>query len=254
MTRARSKFKRLIDPQVVRARRFELGVAERAVGDALGVESGVIRRLERGHSQAQLTAAFVVDLAEVLMLPVHQLLAPEDRPPAMPPNDDAEAVGAVLARAGEPVHVDRLTDELGWTIDRVDAALEVLEARLHGVGQALGWVGDSLVGIAHRGDDETTRIAAALVTESVASDGITMADAKLLWAVAMQHERTRRANALPTPNLRKLEAAGLVTTEPEGSWERSSGVHLTATARRALRWDPPTRSETVRTKRRTRSD
>jgi transcriptional regulator with XRE-family HTH domain len=238
MSGYRSKFKRLVDPQTVRARRFELGVAERALGDALGVESAVIRRLERGHSQDQLTAAFVVDLAEALMVPVHQLLAREERPAEPAPNDDAEAVGAVLARADEPVHVDRLTDELGWTVDRVDAALEVLDARLVAVGQTLGWLGDSLVAVAHRADEETTRIAAALVSDSVTSDGLTVTDAKLLWAAATQHERTSRANALPAPNLRKLEAAGLITTEPEGSWERGSGVHLTELARTALRWEP----------------
>lgn len=249
MSGYRSKFKRLLDPQAVRARRFELGVAERALGDALGVESAVIRRLERGHSQDQFTAAFIVDLAEVLRVPVHQLLTKDERPPERLPTDDAEAVGAVLARAGEAVHVDRLADELQWTVDRVDAALEVLESRLHGVGQVLGWIGDSLVGVAHRYDDETSRLAASLVAESVASDGLTLADATLLLAAATQHERTSRANALPTPNLRKLEAAGLVATEPEGSWERGSGVHLTAAARCALRWDPPKRSAAGKPKR-----
>lgn len=250
MSRGNPSYRRLIDPAVVRARRFELGVAERVLGDALGVEPGVIRRLERGHSQDQLTVSFVVDLAEALMLPIHHLLEQEDRPPEPPRDDDAATVGAVLARIGEHTHVDVLADKLGWTVDRTDAALDALEGRLHAVGQTLGWTGDSLVRIADLYNDETVRAAEAVTAGRVATDGLTLADAKLLWAVALQNTRKTKANTLPVLNLRKLVAAGLVTVEPEGPWDLSTRVRLTEAGDLALRWDTPPPTEVKQAKKR----
>jgi len=115
----------ILDPRAVRDLRQRRGLTESYLGALCGVTSTVIRGLERGGPQEDLSLRFVTRLADELGVPVHALLAHEYRPepdPAEPAADDARTLGALLFAIADRIPADAICDVLGWAYCRLEDA------------------------------------------------------------------------------------------------------------------------------------
>lgn len=155
---------RIIDGDLVRRRRGELGLTESYLGATCGVTSSVIRRLESGWPQEELSTRFIVLLAERLGVRVSDLIvrdAPgtEDRPTGA--GTPAARLGALLASASEPVPFEAICDLTGWDRPTLDAAAGELHQALEHTGQVLVDVGDAYTLAADVADISAADAAAA---------------------------------------------------------------------------------------------
>jgi transcriptional regulator with XRE-family HTH domain len=125
----------LIDGQRVAELRRLAGLSQRALAGLMDVAQMTMRRIEENQGHGDLTLRFVNRLAEVLGVEVAVLLpAPAARVRATP--DDA-AVEAALTDLGRYVPVEELARALGWTLERINAALAALDERLATTGSIL---------------------------------------------------------------------------------------------------------------------
>jgi transcriptional regulator with XRE-family HTH domain len=128
----------LLDPAVLRHRRLQLGLTESYLGSLCGVSSSVIRRLESGWPQDDLSARFITLLAEELGCTVADLLAsPHDGPGSAgdgPQDQVVTLLGAALLGAAEPVPADALCDVLDVDLGELDEAVKQLEILLEPAG------------------------------------------------------------------------------------------------------------------------
>lgn len=140
----------LLDPRQVRHRRLQLGLTESYLGSLCGVSSSVIRRLESGWPQDDLSARFITLLAEQLGTAVADLLADshqedvddaavEERTAA-----DARQVGALLLAVAEPVPADAVCEVLDMGFDRLDDAVALLNVMLDEAGGIVVDTGSTL--------------------------------------------------------------------------------------------------------------
>lgn len=138
----------VLDGELVRRRRGELGLTESYLGALCGVSSSVIRRLESGFHQDDLSMRFIAHLVDALGVPLSALIIdpPSHAAPAATGDEptDAARLGAVLATAGEPVPLEAACRLLGWDCVRLDAAAAALSQVLEHSGQVLVDVGDAL--------------------------------------------------------------------------------------------------------------
>lgn len=138
----------VLDGELVRRRRGELGLTESYLGALCGVSSSVIRRLESGFHQDDLSMRFIAHLVDTLGVPLSALIIEPTTAPV--PTDagdepsDAARLGAVLATAGEPVPLEAACRLLSWDTARLDAAASRLNQILEHSGQVLVDAGDAL--------------------------------------------------------------------------------------------------------------
>lgn len=130
---------RLINGGLVRARRLEMGLSQRALARTAGFGLATLTDIENHDGQdRQVTIVELVRLAGALDISPARLveLAPEE-PQAAPPvhdDDDAQQVSHVLLEVRVIVAVDDVAQALGWTYDRASNALDALNSRLAGTG------------------------------------------------------------------------------------------------------------------------
>jgi len=124
----------LIDGNRVGELRRLAGLSQRALARLLGVAPMTMRRIEEGGGHGDLTLRFVARLAEVLGVDLAALLPPAQ---TVDPAPDDAAVEAALADLGRYTPVEELTRALGWSLERTNAALEMLEERLSTSGMIL---------------------------------------------------------------------------------------------------------------------
>lgn len=138
---------RVLDGELVRRRRCDLGLTESYLGALCGVSSAVIRGLESGHSQDDFTMRFVSELTDALGVPLHTLITtdpdPDTAAPAAAATPAAVRLGALLATAGEPVPDEAICTLLGWTFNELDDAAADLHRSLEHSGQVLVDIGDA---------------------------------------------------------------------------------------------------------------
>lgn len=134
----------VLDGALVRRRRCELGLTEAYLGALCGVSSSVIRGLESGYSQDDLSMRFISMLTDALGVPLAALIPTEG--PAAPLEATSTAavrLGALLATAGEPVPDEAICRLLDWSFAELDAATAQLHRALEHSGQVLVDVGDA---------------------------------------------------------------------------------------------------------------
>lgn len=126
----------LLDPATVRSRRMRLGYTESRLAGLCGVSSTVIRGIERGGPQDDLSLRFVAVLADKLKAPVHELLTDQHRPTVPTParNDDGRTLGALLLAVGERVPAEAICEVLDWDFARLDDATIALAQLLEAAG------------------------------------------------------------------------------------------------------------------------
>ena len=140
----------IVDGNLVSRRRGELGLTDSYLGALCGVSAGVIRRIESGWAQDELSARFIELLADRLEVPLSALLAGAERKsdPIVDSSSSAQSpgarLGAVLATAGEPVPFEALTRLLGWSQPELDQATIELHQALKHAGCVLVDAGDAL--------------------------------------------------------------------------------------------------------------
>jgi transcriptional regulator with XRE-family HTH domain len=138
---------RILDGSLVRRRRGELGLTESYLGALCGVSGSVIRRLESGWPQEELSTRFIALLAERLGVPLRELVVSEDPSQTPEPTEErrpAAHLGALLATATEPVPVEAICAMTGWSSVELDQAAAELHRALELSGQVLVDIGDAL--------------------------------------------------------------------------------------------------------------
>lgn len=143
----------LLDAQLIRERRMELGLSERKLSEKLGagVSQSVVRGIEAGTNHADLTLGDLCRLARQLDLPLGRLFTEQtrstaDAPPAGPATEAEhidKAVGllaSVLHEVDRAVPVSTLAELTSLTLDEVDSVLVELDARLASTGLRLNRV------------------------------------------------------------------------------------------------------------------
>ena len=174
----------ILDGELVRRRRAELGLSARAMGAALGTSGSVIVRIECGDNHPDLTLGLVSQLAELLGVNVSDLFATSDtRDRADSVGDDARALGSLLFANAINTPGAALRDALGWTQARTKAALAELATRLQDAGLQLSSVAYCyrIVRDVTAANDEEL---AALVRAHLTRDGLNLTEASMLARIA----------------------------------------------------------------------
>lgn len=137
----------LVDGDLVRARRLELGLSERRLTAQIGVgfSQTVLRGIEAGTNHADLTLGELQRLAALLSLPLGQLLtaptATEPAPVPAVPSTAAEhrdravkLVSALLIEINRTIPEQTLAKLAEVSLSELDAVLGELDSRLRAAG------------------------------------------------------------------------------------------------------------------------
>jgi transcriptional regulator with XRE-family HTH domain len=244
----------LLNAALIRDRRQQLLLSERGLADVLGVTGSVIYGLERGANHDEQPLSLVVKLAQALALPFDDLLqsgqsghldaAPGDRNDPAPsrspdgnPSDktrqdpdgdgaanptattekDAATVGALLANDRRLTPLTALAHSCGWTLDRVQTAVDHLDGQLLACGQRLHQLqGD--VQVVPAVTDITTQ--ETLGRTVIGGRGLSLPQAQLL------HRIVTGEHVKPAGNAERVVLAALLNTglvrDPAG--DRRGGI------------------------------
>lgn len=140
-----------LNTTLIRTRRRELGLSQRAVARRLAVTLGVVSNLEAGTNHDDLPLGLLAKLAGELALDLSQLVAADGERTEQPDASLAD-LGALLASVSEPVAPSTLADvlglrpqEVGSLLDQLDLALRPAGLRLHRGTNGAEIVGDGTV-------------------------------------------------------------------------------------------------------------
>jgi transcriptional regulator with XRE-family HTH domain len=166
----------LLDTTLIRTRRMELGLSQRAVARRLAVSPIVVKAIEGGTNHRDLSLGLVADLAEVLAVEFTTLIARPGTSESAPP---PASLGALLATAGAPVTFDTLTDALDATPTETRDHLATLDAQLAPAGLRVDHsdAGVRLVPAVEARDPEQLQ---HMLRGQHARDGLTAVEAGLL--------------------------------------------------------------------------
>ena len=244
----------LVDTARLQQRRLEIGMTARRLENLLGVGGTWIHSVETGRNHASITLGELNRLATELGLSLVDLLADGPADPAPLPADhpqalraDATQLGRILVDLSHQTPPSRICAALGWTAQRLDMALDVLERQLPLVGQRLVR-GVNGVQIARDGQVEVAT--AELASARISDKGIDPTQANVMGAVAacrLDARNTTRGvmtNAKRTA-LDELVNAGLIIRP---AIARGSSYTLNPRVRSSLLLDDATQAAATKTK------
>ncbi len=192
-----------IEGALLRYRRVELGLSQRRLGAAVGVNGMTIQRLEDGSDTNDFPLGLVRSLAGVLAVEVAALLGGE--PPTRSGEEaDVQVVGRLISAHERPLPRHHLIEALEWDHDRLDTALTGLREALAATGQALQ---ESTAGLDLRAAHDPGPVDERLAASVAADIGLSSQERRLLrQAVAgpLSHERQSVPAQQATANLRRL--------------------------------------------------
>jgi len=213
-----------LNRQLLRARRMELGLTSREVAREAKVSQGLIKRLEETGDAAVLQVETLTAILGALSLDLVDAL---ERPTAAAAEEDlVVAVGGLLQERKRGVTAFEIAAALGVHLNRVEPALEVLDAnlrpaglRIHRSSNGVGIVPIARTDLGSGSGKERLRYLSNLNSGDLA----------MLYRALTERvpANTVAATANGTVNLQKLEGAGLATVE-------DNSVRLTSLARIAL--------------------
>lgn len=132
-----------LDGDAIRINRLDLGLSQRSLAKATGLNTKSMSDIETNHhAAAEQTLLPLQRLVDTLGVPLRALLAddtpngPDDTganaPQAGP--DDMAALGALLLNTRVNTLKTNLADDLGWTLDRLRLAAAALDHQLRPLG------------------------------------------------------------------------------------------------------------------------
>ena len=206
----------VLDVDLVRRRRAELGLSLREVAESLGLSAPSYTAIENGRAQAEITISTVVRLAGVLALTVAELVPAAESCPASP-TDDARLLGGMLAAVDTTVPIGALADLAGWSPSRLRDARGALDERLAACGMRIREVNGAL-GLTV-GADTVGRIRVAKATRvHLARNHVSLFEASLLASI----ERGAMPKLLSNPE--RVALGVLVRGELVEAAEAAGGV------------------------------
>lgn len=227
----------LLNTDLIRDRRLELGLSERKLAAVTGLGQAVIRGLEAGTNHKDLTLGDLHRLADALALDAQHLLAATSATEAAagPATRDAHLdqhvtqVGALLFDVDRLIPVESLALTTGLTLDQTHEVLAELDRRLRAVGLLLHRLNNA-VKIWRTSDAVSRETLQATWRAHLARRGLDIGQVTLLQQV----RRGRRTKTLT--NDQQVTAAQLVNA---GILDRTSagGVDLSADVRYSLLLD-----------------
>lgn len=227
----------LLNTDLIRDRRLELGLSERKLAAVTGLGQAVIRGLEAGTNHKDLTLGDLHRLADALALDAQHLLAATSATEAAagPATRDAHLdqhvtqVGALLFDVDRLIPVESLALTTGLTLDQTHEVLAELDRRLRAVGLLLHRLNNA-VKIWRTSDAVSRETLQATWRAHLARRGLDIGQVTLLQQV----RRGRRSKTLT--NDQQVTAAQLVNA---GILDRTSagGVDLSADVRYSLLLD-----------------
>jgi len=161
--------------------------SRRALSRMTDIRVAHLTALENGASCEKLTVGSLSRLAAALCVAPESLLV-QSAAHRDPEPDDVK-VEAVLAQVGKAVNRDDIAWALDWSLERVNAALLALEARLQRTGQRLrrgkfGWFG-----LAATGDVLTVEESANIERATISEYGLKRKHAAVLFQLAAPGRR-----------------------------------------------------------------
>lgn len=217
----------ILNGTLARRRRVELCRSVRQLAADLGVSGAVITAMEAGSNHKDLSVGFVQRLAAALALDPTTLWI-TDRAGTRPDVDDAAAVGAVLHASEILTPVATIAEILDWPLDRVDSALDTLDAALPAVGLRLHRLHKSAA-IQRSAEAADSDVVQRTVRAHLNSEGLNVTEAKVLARVRDGGLGKELGNHDQVA-LGVLVNAGLVEVEPaavrgrQGPWVLTDDV------------------------------
>lgn len=222
----------------IRNRRLELVLSEREVAARWGVSTAIIRSIEAGTVNADLTLGQLANLATILGLDITDLLdtaclEPKARvAPTVPDDDvtDVEKVGSLLADIRVLIPIEGIATALKWDIDRVMTALEELDEKVWGAGLRVHRLHHD-VRLARRVSVSTTDELAAVWRRLFAVRSLAPVHARLLRDIRDERVTLRGNKDIEKVRLPELANAGLISPTPASSgttarWQLTDDVRF----------------------------
>jgi transcriptional regulator with XRE-family HTH domain len=122
----------ILNRQLLRARRMELGLTSREVAREAYVSQPLIKRLEETGDASVLQVETLNAILRALSLDLTDAL--EQAPTATTATNLVAAIGGLLQERKRGVPTYEIASTLGATLDRIEAALQVLDTNLRPAG------------------------------------------------------------------------------------------------------------------------
>lgn len=219
-----------LDIDLLRRRRRELALSQRAVAAACDCTTPVIVSLEAGRNHDELTVAFLTRLADTLAVDIRSLHQTADPAEPSERTDDPATVGSALVATGVLTPITGLAESLGWTLERTRLAVDQLEQHLPAVGMRLHRL-EGRVAIRRADEPIDAPTLAGVVRAHIARDGLNLTEASLLATIINDGPPRQLGNAQAVA-LGVLTNAGLVTTDDP----RTATAEATTVASAAVRF------------------
>lgn len=227
----------MLDVDLIRRRRAELGLSQRALGAQLNATASLVRSLEAGTNHAELTVAQINRLATALEVELPSLFAPSSPTPAGPDTAaDAATVGSILHATGVLTPVAALAEVLDWPHDRLRVALEGLAAALRTAGLRLHRL-QNRVGITRAAEPADRDVLQAAVRRHFSRDNLNATEARLLARFITGAGAPREPSNAEAVALGVLVNAGLLVADPDPAPTRGTTWLLAPDVRDALLLD-----------------
>jgi len=124
----------------LRQLRLSLGMSESELAARLNVSLAYVRLLERDQGDARVPLELLLDLCKLYGVELAELL--DDAPACQRDRtDDTATLGAYLMSVSRGVGRTEACLDLGWTLRRLNAAVEELQGQLTGAGLRLNATG-----------------------------------------------------------------------------------------------------------------
>lgn len=198
----------ILNRQLLRARRMELGLTSREVAREAYVSQPLIKRLEETGDASVLQVETLTAILRTLSLDLTDAL--EQAPTPTTANNLVSAVGGLLQERKRGVPTYEIASTLGATPDRIEAALQVLDTnlrpaglRVHRNSSGVSIVPTARPGLGSGSGNERLRYLSNLNSGDLA----------LLYRALTERVPANvvAATANGNVNLQKLEGAGLAT-------------------------------------------
>jgi DNA-binding XRE family transcriptional regulator len=234
----------VLDVDLARRRRAELGLSLREVAEAVGMSGSSFTAIENGRAQQELTIGTVVRLAGVLALTLEELVPGAAVPveqgctvevEALPTDNDARVLGSILAAVDTTVPIGALLDLTEWSPSRLRSARAALEGQLATCGMRIRELNAAL-GLAVASGSAARPHVAKATRLHLARDHVSRIEAGLLRAIG----RDAMPKLLSNPErvaLGVLIRGELVEAAHADGGVRERPLHLTDDVRFSLLLD-----------------